>query len=124
MLTQSTAKQIAMIGYALAVAGIVLYSQLDRIVDLKMSENVLGVIVLTSVAATFGGFLTAIVGSAIWARRSPTRQPLKVAVSIGLLSFLLCLAVRVNIHGSSALLMFLVPFSVVNVLSVLIASGY
>lgn len=110
MLTQSTAKQIAIIGYALAAAGIVLYS--------------FGVIVLTSVAATFGGFLTAIVGSAIWARRSPTRQPLKVAVLIGVLSFLLCLAVGVNIHGSSALLMFLVPFSVVNVLSVLVASGY
>lgn len=52
MFTQSTAKQIAIIGYALAAAGIVLYS--------------FGVIVLTSVAATFGGFLTAIVGSAIW----------------------------------------------------------
>lgn len=124
MLTQSKAKRMAIVGYALAAAGMVLYTQLDRIVDLRMGESLLGVAVVSSMAATFGGFLTAIVGSAIWARKSPTRQPLKIAVLIGVGSFLLVWAVDVNIHGPSAILMFLVPFSVVNVLSVLIASGW
>lgn len=119
MLTQSKAKRIAIVGYALAAVGIVLYTQLDRISDLRMGD----VADVGSMAATFGGFLTAIVGSAIWARRSPSRQPLKIAVSIGVGTFLLCLAVDVNVHGPSALLMFLVPFSVVNVLSTLVASG-
>jgi hypothetical protein len=111
-------------GYALAAVGIVLYTQLARIVDLRMGENVLSVAVLSGMAATFGGFLTAIVGSAIWARRSPTRQPLKIAVSMGVGSFLLCLAVGVNVHGPSAMLMFLLPFSFVNVLSVLIVTHW
>ena len=115
---------MAVIGYALAAAGIVLYTQLDRIVELRMGENVLGVAVLGSMAATFGGFLTAIVGSAIWARRVPTRQPLKVDVLIGIASFLLCLAIGVNIHGASAMLMFLVPLSVVNVLSLLVVTHW
>ena len=124
MLTQARAKRLAVLGYATAAAGIVLYTQLDRIVDLRTGENVLGVVVVSSMAATFGGFLTAIIGSAIWARRSPTRLPLKIAVLIGVGSFLLCLAVGVNIHGPHALLMFLVPFSVVNILSLLVASRW
>jgi uncharacterized membrane protein YesL len=123
MLTQSRAKRIAIIGYALAAVGIVLYTQLDRIVDMRM-EDVLGVAVVSSMAATFGGFLIAIVGSVTWARRSATRQPLKIAVLIGVASLWLCLAVDVNVHGPSALLMFLVPLSVVNVLSVPVAGGW
>jgi hypothetical protein len=122
MLTQDGAKRVAVLGYALAAAGIVLYTQLDRISESRMAENVEGVAAV-SIAATFGGFLTAIVGSAIWARRSPTRQPLTIAVLIGVGSFLFCLAVDVNVHGPTALLMFLVPFSAVNVLSTLVASG-
>jgi hypothetical protein len=124
MLTQATAKRVAIGGYALAAAGIVLYTQLDRIVDLRMGEGALGGAVLSSMAATFLGFVAAVVGSAIWARRSATRQPLKVAVLIGVGSLLLCLSVGVNLHGPSALLMFLVPFSIVNVLSVLVASRW
>lgn len=119
MLMETRAKKIAIIGYALAAAGIVLYTQLDRIVDLRIGENVPGVVAVSSTAATFGGFLTAIVGSAIWARRSPTRQPLKITVLIGSGSSLLCLVVGVNVHGPSAMLVFLVLFSAVNVLSVL-----
>ena len=115
---------MAVIGYALAAAGIVLYTQLDRIVNLRMGENVLGVAVISSMAATFGGFLIAIVCSAIWARRGPTRQPLKVAVLIGIGSFLLCLVVRMNVHGPSAMLMFIMPLSVVNVLSLLVVTHW
>ena len=115
MLTQSRAKRVAMIGYALAASGILLYTQLDRIVDWRIGIDVLNAAALCSIAATFGGFLTAIVGSAIWARKSPTRQPLKIAVLIVVGSFLLCLLTGVNVHGPSAMLMFLVPFSFVNV---------
>jgi hypothetical protein len=122
MLTLSRAKRVAMVGYASAALGIVLYTQLDRIVPL--GDNVLDAVVMSSFAATFGGFLTAIVGSAIWARRTPTRQPLTIALLIGVGSLWLCLVVDVNVHGPSAMLMFLVPFSVVNVLSVLVGMRY
>ena len=75
-------------------------------------------------AATLGGFVTATVGSAIWARRSRTRQPLKIATYVGVVSVFLSLIVGVNVHGPSAMLMFLVMFSVINVLTLLVASGW
>jgi hypothetical protein len=117
MLAFSKARWTALTGYALAAAGIILYTQLDRIVNLRMGKNVLNAAVVGSMAATLGGFVTATVGSAIWARRTLTRQPLKIAVSIGVESLFLSLIVGVNVHGPSAILMFLVLFSVINVLS-------
>ena len=113
-----------MIGYALAASGILLYSQLGRIEEWRIGTDALNAAALCSMAATFGGFLIAILGSAIWARKSPTHQPLKVAVLIMVGSFLLCLVTGVNLHSPSAMLYFLVPFSVVNVLSVLVGMGY
>lgn len=124
MLAESKAKRMAIAGYALAGAGIVLYTQLGRIGDLRMGVNVLNVVALSSIAATFGGFLTAIVGSVIWARRSSKHQPLKIAFLVGVGSFFLLLLVDVNIHGPSAILMFLMPFSAVNVLSVLVVTRW
>ena len=124
MLPESKAKRMAIVGYALASAGIVLYTQLGRIADWRIGVNVMNAAALCSMVATFGGSLTAIVGSAIWARRSPTHRPLKVAFLVGVGSFFLCLAVDVNIHGPSAILIFLVPFSVVNVLSVLVVTRW
>lgn len=124
MLTESRVKLMAVIGYALAAAGIALYTQLDRIGDLRMGANALNVVALSSIAATFGGFLTAIVGSVIWARRSSKHQPLKIAFLVGVGSFFLLLLVDVNIHGPSAIVMFLVPFSVVNFLSVLVVTRW
>lgn len=124
MLALSKAKWTALTGYALAAAGILVYTQLDRIVDLRMGFHVLNVAALGSMAATLGGFVTATVGSAIWARRSPTRQPLKIAICVGVGSVLLSLMVGVNVHGPSAMLMFLVMFSVINVLTLLVASGW
>ena len=123
MLSESKAKQIAIIGYALAGAGIVLYTQLDRLVELRSGRS-LETAALGSIAATFGGFLTAIVGSVVWARRSQTHRPLKTAFLVGVGSFLLLMAVDGNVHSSSAILMFLVPFSLVNVLSVLIVTRW
>jgi len=40
MVSFSTAKWTALMGYAFAAAGILLYTQLDRIVDLRMGANV------------------------------------------------------------------------------------
>jgi hypothetical protein len=67
MVAFNRAKWTALTGYAFAAAGIVLYTQLDRIVDLKIGKNVLDAAAVSSMAATFGGFVTATVGSAIWA---------------------------------------------------------
>jgi hypothetical protein len=97
MLAFSRAKGIALTGYGLAAAGIILFTQLDRIVDLRLGADVLNAAVVGSMAAIFGGFVTASVGSAIWARRTLTRQPLKIAASVGAGSLLLSLIVGVNV---------------------------
>ncbi len=124
MLAFSRAKWIALMGYSFAAAGIVLFTQLGRVVDLRMGSNVLDAAVVCSMLATFGGFVTATVGSAIWARRTPTRQPLKIAALIAGASLFLILTVGVNIHGPSAILMFLVPFSAINILSLLVVTQW
>ena len=124
MLASSRAKSIALTGYALATAGIVLFTQLDRVEALRIGGSVLNSAAVCSMAATFGGFVTATVGSAIWARRTPTRQPLKIAASIGAGSLFLSLLVGVNVHGPSAILMFLVLYSVINVLTQLVVTHW
>jgi hypothetical protein len=118
----SGAKWSALTGYAVAGAGIVLNMQLGNIENLTV--GVFGAAVVASLTATLGGFLTATVGSVIWARRTATRQPLKTAVLIGMGSLFLNLLISGNIDGPTAILMFLIPFSVVNVVSVLIATRW
>jgi hypothetical protein len=90
----------------------------------NLSVEVLDSAVAVSLAATFGGFIMATVGSVIWARRIATRQPLKIAVLIGVGSLFINLLTSGNIHGPTAILMFLIPFSVVNTVSVLVATRW
>jgi hypothetical protein len=123
MLAFTRAKWIALTGYAVAVAGSIVYTQLGNIANLRVSDTIFNVAIVGSMAATFGGFVAAGVGSAIWTRRSTTRQPLLLAVLIGAASLLLALLLGVNVHGPSAILMFLVLFSAVNVLSLLVVSN-
>jgi hypothetical protein len=73
-------------------------------------------------AATCGGFLIALVASAIWAKRERTHQPLKIALLIGVVCFLLSITVGVNVHGPGAILIFLALFSVLNFMVLLIVT--
>jgi hypothetical protein len=70
-------------------------------------------------AATFGGLVTANVGSAIWGATNFDSPATQIAASIGAGSSVLSLIVGVNIHGPRVILMFLVLFSVINVLTLL-----
>jgi hypothetical protein len=124
MCTVREAKWTALTGYILAAVGIVLYTQLDRVAEWNIGVNGLNSGVAFSLATTFGGLVTAIVGSVIWARQADTRQPLKVAALTGIASFFLVAIVDVNVHGPSAILMLLVPFSVLNVLSLLLVTRW
>src|SRR5690242_18674047 len=106
MIALSTAKWTALGGYVLSSAGVCLFTQLGNIPNSRFSFEVLNYSALLSFVATLGGFLIATVGSVIWARRSGTRQPLKIAVLIGVVNLALSLAIDVNVHGTSAILMF------------------
>jgi uncharacterized membrane protein len=84
MLPFTRANWIALTGFALAAAGLTLYTQLGRV-----GSDVLNVAALGSAAAIFGGFLTALVGSVIWVRRTSIRRPIEVGAAIGIGSLLL-----------------------------------
>src|SRR5215831_20511255 len=110
MTSVTAAKWTALIGYALSGTGVVLFSQLDRIENLSAGHEFLNATSIASLVMTCGGFVTAIVGSVMWARRTPTTKPFKIAGLIGVASLFLSLVVRVNVHGPSAILMFIVLF--------------
>jgi hypothetical protein len=118
------ARSAALIGYAFAAAGTLLFTQIERIQTLRLEAHLATAVAGGVMAVFLGGFVAAIVGSAIWARRAPTRQPLKIAASIAAASLLISIAVGVNVHSPSVILMFVVILSVVNVISVSIASGW
>ena len=69
------------------------------------------------------GSLTAVVGSVIWARRASTSQVVWAAVLICTATVLVVSLVNVNIHGPSGILIFVVPFSVLDAIVLLLTLG-
>jgi hypothetical protein len=65
-------------------------------------------------ATSFGGSLTVLVASIKWARNAVTQYVLRAVVSVGGVSFLFGFLISVNIHGPSAILMFLLPLGVLD----------
>jgi hypothetical protein len=65
-------------------------------------------------ATSLGGSLTVLVASIKWARNAVTQYVLRAAVSVGGVSFLFGFLISVNIHGPSAILMFLLPLAVLD----------
>jgi hypothetical protein len=120
MVALNRAKWTVLIGYAVAAVGMVVFTQLDRVANMGTGSDLLNVAGIGSAVATLGGFVTATVGSAIWARRDLTRRPIGIATAIAGLSLLLALAFGVNIHGRTAMFMLLVPLALINLLSLLL----
>jgi hypothetical protein len=65
-------------------------------------------------ATSLCGTLAALVASIIWARNAVTQYVLRAAVSVGVASLLLGFLVSVNIHGPSAIVMFLTPLGILD----------
>jgi uncharacterized membrane protein (UPF0136 family) len=57
---------------------------------------------------TLLGLLTALIGGVTWAWRAPLAHLLLSGVSVGVVAFLLAELVDINIHGPTALLLFVV----------------
>jgi hypothetical protein len=110
MLPFTRANWIALTGFALAAAGLTLYTQLGRV-----GLEVRNVAALGSAAAIFGGFLTALVGSVIWARRASIRWPIGVGAAIGIGGLVLSIFLKSNTHDASGILLFAVLFSALDV---------
>ena len=92
--------------------GIILYTQLGRIEEAAHSLGVpwvLGVFVDISLVATVGGLLCALTGGVIWGRRAPLNQVPVAAAIVALVGFLLSKFVNVNMHGPTAIFVFVIP---------------
>jgi hypothetical protein len=96
------------IGTLVSVSGIVLYSQLGRIVNLHVSLSVLNIAAALSLSMTLLGLLAILVGSVAWARRAPIVNLLGAGISTGVATFLLAVLSHINVHGPTAILMFVV----------------
>jgi len=118
------ADRLALAGYSVAAAGVLVFSLLDAISNLRLGSSLLDVAATGSMAAVLVGFTLASVGSARWARRDHTHAPLKLSALIAVVVFVATWAIGVNIHGPSAILMFVVLFAAINVVIQLIAAGY
>lgn len=101
----------------------ILFTQLDRFAGVSRSFDLLDIAAVGGMAATLLGLLTAVVGSVIWARRASTSQVVTAAVLIFTATVLIVSLVAVNIHGPSAILVFVVPFSVLDAILLLLTLG-
>ena len=101
-------------GSSVAAAGVVLYTQLGALVNLRLSSAVVDAAVMTSFGATVGGSLAALVASVVWARKALAGRVLAAAIFVGAAGLLVATLGNINVHGPSAILLFVLPFSVVD----------
>lgn len=93
-------------GTLVAAFGIALYSQLGQIGELGLGLAVLNAAAMISFAMTGLGLLSTLTGSVYWARSAPLVQVLVSGTSAGLVVVLLARFVDINIHGPTAMLIF------------------
>ena len=96
------------IGLCAALLGMIFYSQLDRLVDLRVSLTVLNSASMLSASLMLLGLLTTVVGGVIWAYRAPIESAAVSGISVGFAAVLLDRLVNINVHGPSAVFLFVV----------------
>jgi len=86
----------------------ILYSQLDAIVELRLRPPVLDAAALLSISLTLLGLLTAVVGGLIWAYRARIESAAVSGILVGIAALLLGRLVNINVHGPSAVFLFVI----------------
>jgi hypothetical protein len=110
-------------GTAVSVSGIVLYSQLANIVNLHVSLSVLNTAATLSLSMTLLGLLAILVGSVAWARRAPLVNLLWAEISTGVATLLLAVLSHINVHGPTAILMFVVVAGALDCILILLVAA-
>jgi hypothetical protein len=108
MSTPVFARWLIRIGASAAALGVILYFQLGRIVELRVSLAVLNFASIMSFSMALLGLLAALIGSVAWARRAPRIHLLWAGLSVGVASLLLAALGNINVHGPTAIFMFVV----------------
>jgi len=102
------AKWLILIGTSASALGIILYSQLSRIVDLRVSLVVLNGAAILSHSLTLLGLLATLIGAVFWPLRTRLVHILLSGLSVGIATFLLAILVDINVHGPTAILLYVV----------------
>jgi hypothetical protein len=108
------ARWSVLVGISLAVLGMILFSQLGRIVNLRVSNTLLNTAAILSFSMTLLGLLGTLIGGVAWARRAPTVQVLWSAAAAGVTAILLAIFGDINVHESTFILMFVVFAAVIG----------
>lgn len=107
-------RRIIALGVASAILGIILYSQLGRIGYVWLDISV-----VLSFAMTLIGLLAVLIGSVILAYRASIAWLFSSGLVVGVVGFLIGEFGDINIHGPTAILMFVV-FAAVGIGGVLV----
>lgn len=113
MFKPTRAKWLVTSGVLVTSLGIVFYSQLEQIVEVSRSPNTVNAAAILSFTATILGLLLALAGSALWASTAPLARVFVSGVSVATLAILLIVLVNVNVHGPTALFLFVIPAAIV-----------
>jgi hypothetical protein len=111
------------IGLSAFVLGILLYLQLDKIVDLRLSLTVLNSVSLLSLALMICGSLAALGGTLIWAYRAPLESVVLLGFSLGFVAFLLGELVNINIHDPTAVFVFVIIAAALGAVVILVLAA-
>jgi hypothetical protein len=114
MFSSVFARRSIFLGISASVFGIILYSQLGRVANLRMSLWVLNLAAALSLSMTLLGLLAILVGGILWAWRAPLAQVPLAGVSVGIVAFSLVEFANIDIHESTAILMPVVMVSAVG----------
>jgi hypothetical protein len=101
-----SARTLILVGTLMTAFGLVLYSQMGTIVELRVALWVLNAAAMTSFAMTALGSLITLTGGVYWARRAPSVQVITSGASAGLAVVLVAYFVDINVHGPTAMLIF------------------
>ena len=101
------ARRSILIGISVSVLGIILNFQLDRIANLRMNFMVLNAAAILSIFMTVIGLLSVLIGVVAWAWRAPLFYLMFAGLSVGVLAFFVAELVNINVHGPTALFMFI-----------------
>lgn len=102
------ARWLILIGTSASALGIILYSQLSRIVDLRVNLVVLNGAAILSHSLALLGLLATMIGAVAWALRTRLVYILLSGMSVGVGTFLLAKLVDINVHGPTAILLYVV----------------
>jgi hypothetical protein len=97
-----------LIGASVSVSGIILYFELGRIEELRLSLTALNIASILSISMTLLGLVAVLIGGLAWARSAPLVHLLWTGVSAGVVAFLLAVFAGINIHGPTGVLVYVV----------------